>query len=147
MDFKSFSYGVEVMRGGFTKYHLHSHESPWPFQPVLHHFTEPDTVGPHCHPWSFTTHILWGGYIERVYSYNPETGTWYSNEYHRKVGDAFRVEANTIHEIIALPGGECWTMVFAEPGQREWYFWRFDKAGVAYRHPNRAEFQPLPINK
>lgn len=96
---------------------------------VVHHFTAPDTGGPHDHPFRFTTHILKGGYIERVYSIHAD-GSWTTEDVLRAPGTMHVVEADCIHELIELPQGECWTVMIPEANIREWRFWRFNSEGA-----------------
>jgi hypothetical protein len=106
----------ERMSNEFEKFHLGDGR-------VLHHFTDVDRGGPHDHPWSFTSHVLSGGYVERVYTHNSEG--WTSEEIHRRPGDTFSIAAEHIHEIVHLPEGQCWTIVSAGPNERETRFWQF----------------------
>jgi hypothetical protein len=125
---------VEQMNEIFTKYHLNQHgEQPWPFRPVIHHFKGPDVGNPHDHPWSFTTFILAGGYVEEVYTI-AEDGSWSMEVHHRRPGSSHHVQATHIHRIIELPEGECWTMVISGPNEREPHFWKFNDKGI-YNRP------------
>ena len=122
----------EKMSDVFTKYHLKG----FPFDAVIHKFTEPDTGDAHCHPFGFTTHILKGSYVERVYDLD---GMYY--EYKRKQGTSHFVEAATIHKIIDLPDGECWTIITPRAWEKEPCFWKFEN-GVAYKRQwNETEFR------
>lgn len=137
------SYTIEQMSAEFTKHHLNPDgAAPWPFRPVLHHFTAPDKGGPHDHPWGFTSFVLHGSYVEKVYTPQPD-GTWTTEMIHRRAGTAHTVVATHIHELVYLPDGECWTMVLAQPWERESRFWRFDENGIASRAWNEAEFTPV----
>ena len=127
-------YDVEKMSEEFTKFHLNREgHAPWPFRPVIHKFNGPDKGGPHDHPWGFTSHVLHGSYVEKVYTVTPD-GTWSSTTFHRKAGTAHQVAATCIHEIIELPDGECFTLVLAGPWERETQFWRFEDYGAFYRN-------------
>lgn len=124
---------VEHMNRIFTKYHLNQHgEQPWPFRPVIHHFKGPDTGAPHDHPWSFTSFVLSGSYVEEVYTI-AEDGAWSMEVVERPAGTSHRVEATHIHRIIELPQGECWTMVMSGPNEREPHFWKFNEKGIYCR--------------
>lgn len=126
---------IEKMSEEFTKYHLHG----LPFPAVLHHFTAPDKGGPHDHPFGFTSFVLKGGYLERVYHPRAD-GTWDSYVAERVVGTSHRVSATHIHEIIDLPEGGCWTLILPQAWEREWRFWRFDAQGWASRQWNEPDF-------
>lgn len=124
---------VERMNAVFTKYHLNRFgEQPWPFRPVIHHFSGPDLGNPHDHPWSFTTFILSGSYIEEVYTIAAD-GSWSKDVVHRSAGSSHRVEATHIHRIIELPEGACWTMVISGPQERDPHFWKFNDKGIYCR--------------
>jgi len=110
--------GIERMSRAFTKYHLNDGRA-------LHRFKHPEPhATPHDHPWSFETEILDGGYVDEVFHLNSD-GSWHSEHRHRVPGETYRVDANHIHRIVALPGGECWTLVRAGRPERETRFWRF----------------------
>lgn len=127
----------EILRAGFEKHHLRG----LPFSAVLHRITEPDAPGnPHCHPFGFTTHILRGGYVERVY--HVEGDKWTSEIIHRTPGSAHYVPATHIHEIIELPDGECWTLILPGPWERESGFWKFDRE-IQFRKWNEENYQTL----
>lgn len=117
---------VEHVHGGFTKYHLNREgEEPWPFRPVLHQFTTPDLGDPHDHPWDFETYVRRGSYIEEVYTLHDD-GSWSMRLQTRERGCVYRVTAEHIHRIVALPQGECWTDVEYGPTRRESLFYKFD---------------------
>jgi hypothetical protein len=109
---------IEEMGPHFTKFFL-------PDWRVVHRFTAPDHAI-HDHPWSFTSTILRGGYVEMVFS--PEG---VPTTHHRRPGETHHVPADTIHSITGLPDGECWTLI--EPGHWERHT-RF------YRHTETGEF-------
>lgn len=137
------NFTIEQMSAEFTKYHLNPEGSaPWPFRPVLHHFTATDVDGPHDHPWPFQTFILSGGYVEEVFTI-ADDGTWSSEIIHRRANTAHRVEATHIHRIVELPQGDCWTLILPSPAERESRFWRFDADGVSSRAWHQTEFTPL----
>lgn len=115
----------ERMSAEFEKFHLGDGR-------VLHFFTGVDRGGPHDHPWDFTSKILVGGYVERVYTPHDD-GTWSSELIRREVDDVFDVRAEHIHEIVELPRGICQTMVLAGPSRRETRFRKFDNEGVTSR--------------
>ena len=132
----------EKMSNEFTKYHLGIKESPVPF--VLHKFTGVDRDTAHDHPFSFQTHILYGGYLEEVYTIHPD-GTWSMQVVEHSPGTSHRVEATHIHRIIGLPAGECWTMIIPEPAVRETRFWKFGEDGIYSRHWRRRTFDPYKV--
>ena len=126
----------EVMAPFFTKWHLHG----LPFAAVLHRFTEPDHGDFHSHPWPFRSFILSGGYVELVL----DVGTGAQRTVEHKPGDSFLVAAEHVHRILALPAGECWTLIqpqgpkVQEPG---FYQWRDGKPWHRFWHV--PEFSPL----
>jgi hypothetical protein len=136
---------IEPMGDAFTKYHLGGEQAPWPFFPVIHHFTAPDLGDPHDHPWAFTSHVLQGRYVEEVFHLSAD-GSWSSEIITRLPGTSHSVVATHIHRLIDLPDGDCWTCVMAGSVERETRFWRFDD-GVrsrAWYEPGFAEEHPLP---
>ena len=129
----------EKMSQAFTKHLLDFTGKLSPFHMVVHHFTAPDTGNPHDHPFRFTTHILKGGYVERVYSVNVD-GSWSTEDVLRAPGTTHVVEAECIHELIDLPQGECWTVMIPEQKVREPQFWRFSAEGAFTRVWNKRKW-------
>jgi hypothetical protein len=110
--------GIERMSRAFTKYHLDDGR-------VLHRFRHPEPdANPHDHPWPFETTILDGGYIDEVFHVDAD-GSWHSEHVHWQPGETYSVDATHIHRIVALPKGECWTIVRSGQNERETRFWRF----------------------
>lgn len=114
---------IEEMGPHFTKYHL-------PDGRVFHRFTADDGGAIHDHPWSFTTEILRGGYVEEIWTHGPSQyhagNQWYRDTHYRRQGEIRHVPATTIHTITSLIGDECWTLVTPEPWQRHTRFYRHD---------------------
>ena len=125
----------ERMSGAFEKWHVPGLDRPASF----HRFTQPDRGDPHDHPWSFTTHILSGGYDEEVFSIGPNN-SWRSEVHHRAPGTAHTVSARHIHRIVHLPEGEAWTLVLAGPHERTSRFWRFRQRGIWSRAWHQRRF-------
>lgn len=128
----------EVMGPHFTKFHI---RGEWPFHPVFHRFSATDGGLPHCHPWSFRTFIISGGYVEEIY--NLETG--FVEERFNKPGDSLFIPATHIHRIIELPEGECWTLILPQPGPpRDPRFYDFRPDGTFSRvcHHHDQPFMP-----
>lgn len=128
---------IERISDEFTKYHLQ--DGSFPFDPVIHHFTQPDSSDwndAHDHPWDFTSHVLWGWYVERVYDVFDDGSYTFENVL-RDVGSAAHVDAEHIHRIIEVSPGGCYTIVVAGPQRRETHFWRFDE--VAHVRPHYKE--------
>jgi len=110
-----------------------------PFDAVIHQFNEPDQGDPHDHPFSFTTHILSGGYKEIIYTIHPNGK--YSTEYvERKPGTSHKVKATDIHKIVSLPNGPCYTLILPSPWERKPGFWRFEYSGAKFRTWDQPEF-------
>ena len=117
------------------------------FHAVLHHFTGKDKGNPHSHPWNFTSYILAGSYIEKQYTIHPDA-TWSSAIIHRKAETVHKVTTNTVHEIIELPEGECWTAVVPKsPHPVPWHFWKFDESGIYRRRPKERTFRKFAPDK
>lgn len=109
---------VERMSPAFVKYHLDDGRA-------LHRFVRAEPhADPHDHPWSFETTIVSGGYVEEVFTFDPD-GRWRSELVERQPGSRHRIAATHIHRIVALPEGESWTLVRAGPHERRTLFWRF----------------------
>ena len=126
----------ERMSNEFLKTHLLG----MPVDVVIHHFTAPDKGLPHCHPFGFTSFILSGGYVEKVYNKDSE-GIWTTELIHRLPGTSHTVEAEHIHEIVELPEGECYTIILPQPKVREARFWRFDEGKATSRAWFEDEFK------
>lgn len=95
---------------------------------VWHVFNALDGGDPHDHPWSFTSEVHYGGYVEAVY--DPDTGE--TVELTRSEGDVFRVDATHVHKIIHLPRGLCITQIRPEQHVQTPGFWRWE-GGMAFR--------------
>ena len=117
---------VEVISPDFTKFHLGDGRA-------IHRFTGVSHDQPHDHPWSFRSRVLLGSYVERVYRVG-DGGVWASKLITRLTGDEFTVAATHIHQLVALPEGECLTLVTAGVAERDWMFWRFDERVAQSRH-------------
>lgn len=133
-------YTKEIMNDSFIKHHLGFDG----FTAVAHEFKAEHRDLPHDHPFSFITHILTGGYVEKIYHIRKD-GTWHYDIINRLSGTSHRVDSRTIHEIIELPRGKCWTLIIPEQKEREPRFWRFDENGIASRAWNEEEFTPFII--
>ena len=130
----------EQMNGVFTKHHIEG----LPFSAVIHHFSEKDqNEHIHDHPFSFTTHILKGSYIERIYEIDSDNKTWYVREVHRRQGESHFVPANLIHEIIELPEQECYTLITPQEWEKDVYFYKFESNQILRRRWDESEFKPL----
>jgi len=129
----------EKMNAVFMKHHLEG----LPFDAVIHHFSKKDpNEHIHDHPFSFTTHILKGSYVERIYEIHKD-GSYTSSLYHRIEGTSHFVPANTIHEIIELPEEECFTLIRPGEREKETYFYRFEEGKVFTRKWNQRKFREL----
>ncbi|WP_294243728.1 hypothetical protein [uncultured Chryseobacterium sp.] len=129
----------EKMNAVFTKYHIKG----LPFDAVIHHFSAKDQHEHiHDHPFSFTSHILKGSYIERIYTIQ-EDGTYHSVTEHRKEGTSHFVPANTVHEIVELPEGECFTLIRPNAKEKEPFFYRFENGKAFRRQWNRRKFREI----
>ncbi len=127
------------MNAVFLKYHLKG----LPFDAVIHHFSEKDqNEHIHDHPFSFTSHILKGSYVERIYEISAD-GSYTSSIHQREEGSSHYVSADTIHEIIDLPEGECFTLIRPQQWEKEAFFYKFED-GIAYRRRwNQRKFRKI----
>lgn len=133
-------FNVEKMNDVFTKYHIKG----LPFDAVIHHFSAKDkNEHIHDHPFGFTSHVLHGSYVERIYTLDSDNKTWYVKEVHRRKGESHFVPANLIHEIIDLPEGECYTLITPQPWEKEVCFYRFENGKIFRRKWNETEFKEI----
>jgi len=126
----------EILSRAFEKFHVQG----LPFATSFNHFTEPDTGDPHDHPFGFRTYVISGSYVELVYDKKGR-----SKEYKREIGTSHYVFADTIHKIINLPKGECYTLMIPKPKIREPRFWRFENGKAYSRQWNEEEFKLYEI--
>jgi hypothetical protein len=129
----------EKLSRSFKKHHIEG----LPFSASFNEFSAPDTGDPHDHPFDFITHILHGGYTERVYNID-ENGDFLFIDIERKAGTSHLVKANDIHQIVHLPNGHCVTMMIPQSEHiRATCFYRFID-GKAYRRLwNKRKFMPV----
>ena len=122
----------------FKKFHIDG----LPFAASLNEFTAPDMGDPHDHPFDFVTHILSGGYTERIYTL--KFGKVSINDVERKPGTSHFVNATDIHQIMNLPTGHCVTLMVPQSGHiRSTCFYRFSDGKAFYRLWNKRKFLPL----
>jgi hypothetical protein len=120
----------------FKKHHVQG----LPFEASFNEFSAPDSGDPHDHPFDFITHILSGGYIERIYIIN-EFGDVIYNDIERKQGTSHYVKATDIHQIINLPTGRCVTLMLPQSGHtRATCFYRFIEGKAYCRLWNKRKF-------
>lgn len=125
----------ERMADHFVKHHVEG----LPAAAVFHQFSQVDHGDPHDHPWSFTSFVLHGGYVEEVF--DRETGS--SKLVNHTVGESFYVPAKHIHRIVALPAGECFTIILPGEPEQKSGFWEFSPEGARHRYWDQAEFQRM----
>jgi hypothetical protein len=84
----------------------------------LHHFHRGDDDSAlHCHPWPFTSVILWGGYYEHTLGRDGIIRRrWYGP------GRVLTRKAEHRHRVELPPGRDCWTLVFRGVKERSWFF-------------------------
>ncbi len=123
----------ERMADHFVKRHVEG----LPTAAVIHQFNQVDNGDPHDHPWSFTSFVLHGGYMEEVF--DRETGA--SRLVSRTVGESFFVPATHIHRIVHLPEGECTTIILPGPHEQTSGFYQFRSDGMYHRFWHEPEFR------
>ncbi|TSJ36317.1 hypothetical protein FO440_22685 [Mucilaginibacter corticis] len=129
----------EKLSSAFRKHHIEG----LPFAASLNEFSAPDNGDPHDHPFDFITHILSGGYTERVYSIDSAGGFAF-RDIEREPGTSHFVKATDIHQIIFLPAGHCITLMIPQSGHaRETCFYRFSEGKAYYRLWNKRKFIPV----
>jgi len=126
----------QTFREGFDKWHIRN----LPFHYAIHKISKPDFGLVHDHLTDIRTTILFGSYWERVYTVK-EDGTWTSQDYHRQEGEIRDIKATTIHEILSLPEGVCYTSIQPGPIVREFCFWDFSEPVAKFREKNEKEFK------
>lgn len=80
----------------------------------LHHFKGRDRGAPHDHPCPLEVHCIKGSSVERVYY---PGGT---EDILHQAGSSYFISPARTHEIIDLPEGEYWSLVFTGDVAREW---------------------------
>lgn len=116
----------------------------------LHHIVRSDDdPDPHDHPWGFRGFIIWGGYTDQQWKWNPaniavETTTvstmggkllvskpqFVGTAAHRSgpVNEEVRPftfisrKAEHIHRVIVVPGRTAWTLILTSAYGRDWNF-------------------------
>jgi len=92
-------------------------ETPY-FKVYLHRILLSDSDrAMHCHPWDFTSIILYNGYIEHT----PD------NINVCKMGDIIRHKAEDLHRLELLPGQTCTSLVITGKKRRTWGFQTISK--------------------
>ena len=89
----------------FKKHHIHG----LPFEASFNEFTAIDPGDAHDHPFDFITHILSGGYTERIYKID-DLGEVTITDVERMPGTSHFVKATDIHQIVRLHTGHCVTL-------------------------------------
>lgn len=125
----------------FEKQHIEG----LPFAAVLHHIKGVDDGDPHDHPFSFVSHVLHGWYNEIIYNLEPD-GTCHSRSIKRRhQGFTHTVEAGTVHKIIDVSPGGCYTLILPSEKLKEPCFYRFVDGKVFVRQWNEDVFKPLVL--
>lgn len=132
---------AERLSRAFKKHHLKG----LPFAASINEFSAPDAGDPHDHPFDFITHILSGGYKERIFTIN-DLGEIQTEEIERLPGTSHYVKASDIHQIIQVPTGHCVTLMMPQSDHvRATCFYRFID-GKAYRRLwNKRKFMPIDL--
>jgi hypothetical protein len=134
---------IERMNDVFTKYHINPKGAlPLPLRPVLHQFTGLEIgEAPHDHPFSFYSYILFGGYVERIYTQN-DAGLWETEDVFRAPHTVHHVPANRIHQIVELPAGQATTLIDAGAKIQEPAFYRWVDNLAERRQWNHRKWRP-----
>ena len=130
---------IEIIEEKMGKHFVKHHLEGLPFNAVIHHFSCLDN-NIHDHPFGFTSHILSGGYVEKVFHVGAE-GNWRTELITRLPGTVHRIKADHIHQIVELLAGECYTLIIPEPKIRESRFWKFDESGSESRAWFEGDYQ------
>src|ERR1700683_1980705 len=103
----------------------------------LHHILRSDhDRALHCHPWNFTSYILWGGYTEiTTAAQASERRDWekwdtcplprngWNVNMKFKIGDKLVRPAHWRHRLILPENRTTWTLVFTSKKVRDWGFY------------------------
>lgn len=129
----------EKLSRAFKKHHIEG----LPFAASLNEFSAPDTGDPHDHPFDFVTHIISGGYTERLFLINSSSEV-VIKDFQRKPGTSHFVKSTDIHQIIDLPTGHCVTLMIPQSGHvRSTCFYRFVEGKTYFRKWNKRKFLPV----
>lgn len=126
----------EIMSPAFEKWHIRGIGAD---NKAIHKFTAPDTGYAHNHPFSFTTHILEGSYVEEVYYYDTFTKQYKHRTVWRHEGTSHKVFHDTIHRIIRLPQGSCTTICTYGEWKEGSGFYKFEDGKAYYKDWNETD--------
>lgn len=140
----------ERMRDGFDKYHVDG----FPRSVVFHEIDSPDIVAPHNHPWGFTAFVIYGGYIERVFT-KDNLGIWHFEDVARHEGQSFMIHHSHIHKIIHLYKEKSVTVVLPVMEDKPWQHWDIEDKAYSKRlqffgdwqDSEKRDLQEREINK
>lgn len=97
-------------------------QTPW-FAVYFHRFDAPDPgLDLHDHPWTFTSVVLRGGYVEEVAD-TRHVRKWGGERRYRLPGSAHTMrldQCHTISELLRIP---TYTLVLCGPRRRVWGFY------------------------
>lgn len=110
----------------------------------LHHIRQSDNdPDPHDHPWDFTTLILWGGYLNHMYTRGRGARcllmvarTKWLHVYDRN--------AEHCHQVKLSPGRTAWTLVSRGKYRRRWGFIR--PTGWVFWREHLGFWKPDPFD-
>lgn len=91
----------------------------------LHRFHRSDDDDAlHCHPWPFTSVILWGGYWEHTANHEGKVSRrWYGP------GRVLTRKATHRHRVELPAGRDCWTLIFRGVKEKSWSFYCLNRLG------------------
>ncbi|MGI4873270.1 MAG: hypothetical protein ACRYFX_19075 [Janthinobacterium lividum] len=127
---------IEHLGPHFSKVFLRDKWEPF------HVLRAPDTGPPHSHKFGMLAHILLGGYVEDVYTIHPD-GSWSVERHERRPGFTHRIEAGTIHCIVALLDGVSLTWAEPDPQEHAWHFFDFRPEGVYRSEQWNGPWEPF----
>jgi hypothetical protein len=93
----------------------------WFGQIMLHKILLTDNDCPHDHPWSFTSIMLKGTYIE--HEHRGFTSFWHLVRSRKITAPAIMFRPASWAHTLEIPGKPVWTLVFTGRKSRSWGFW------------------------
>lgn len=105
---------------------------------LIWHCVDPDERA-HNHPWNFKSFILYGGYTERVYWIDRQTGQLRSEFRSYVQGDTNISKMSEYHQVVTVIPGTI-THLIADDNDTEWGWLDFKTGGhiAATRDPEFA---------
>lgn len=123
----------------FSKFHL---ESDFGIKGSFNQFLAPESLDQpsHSHPFKITSHVIKGGFIERVF-HIMDYGTWFYEDIERLPGTSYTIEADHIHIIYKLLEETALTFMLEGQWEKEPCFYDFSEPIAKVRQWNEEQFR------